>query len=451
MVTAEKREQSLQQVPVAVSAFTTQKRDLIGINSVVDQTNFTPGLTYTEGNDRLSLRGVGRLTNAHTADSGTAIYVDGVFTTSTTQAGRSPLFIERTEILRGPQGTLYGRNAIGGAYNVISRRPSKDFSGEARVTLGNYDTQRFDARLSVPITDWLRTSFGYTKRHVGEGFIDNLVPGQPDLNGLRSEEYFEFQAQGEIGKLDFWFYAGSNRWDNSATPGGTTGGSFVPPNPTTGTGTYPSATFCFNGAINCRFTGVAGNPVLATGRLRVATEDTAFQNQLHDADTFATHLTYHFADFDLKYVGGFNNYKYRFQDDTDGTGVQSYQVPLTAAAAAAGRTPLTAYFGTQNTYEEDEEFYSHEFNLASTWDKPIQYLVGAYYYHEKFAYPQHVYGAQPAPDPDAAFAGGAPARASDSRGSEPHGRVRLHQQLLRRFRPRRCSVRWTGSSTRTSS
>ena len=66
-------------MPVAISAFTSAKRDLIGIESVVDQTNYTPGLTYTAGNDRLSLRGVGRLTNVHAADSGTAIYTDGVF------------------------------------------------------------------------------------------------------------------------------------------------------------------------------------------------------------------------------------------------------------------------------------------------------------------------------------------------------------------------------------
>ncbi len=390
IVTAEKREQSLQQVPVAVTAFTAAKRDLIGINSVVDQTNYTPGLTYTEGNDRLSLRGVGRLTNAHTADSGTAIYVDGVFTTSTTQAGRSPLFVERTEVLRGPQGTLYGRNAIGGAYNVISRRPTRDYSGEARVTLGNYDVQRFDAALSVPITDWLQTKFGYTKRHQGDGFISNTIAGLADVNGLRDEEYFEFQAQAQLGKLDAWIYFGTNRWDNSATPGSPTGGSFLPPNTNTGTGTFPGASYCFGGAINCQFRGAPGNPNLTTGDLRTITEDTPFQNQLHDADAIATQLTYHFDNVDVKYVGGFNRYRYKYEDDTDGSGVQSYQVPL-AAAAPANRTPLTVFFGNQNTYEEDEEFYSHEINFSSTWNKPLQYIVGLYYYHEKFGYPQHVY------------------------------------------------------------
>ena len=402
IVTAEKREQSLQQVPVAVSAFTSEKRDLIGITSVVDQTNYTPGLTYTANNDRLSLRGVGRLTNAHSADSGTAIYVDGIFTTSTTQAGRSPLFVERTEILRGPQGTLYGRNAIGGAYNVISKRPTKDYSGEARVTLGNFDTQRVDAALSVPITDWLQTKFGFTKNHVGDGFLQNVVSGRPDENGLRDETYYEFQAQAQLGKLDLWFYYGQNIWDNSASPGSPGGGSFLPPNTTPGTGATPSPTYCFGGAINCVFQGPAGNPVLATGDLRAVNRDTHFQNQLHNANATTLQATYHFKDFDIKYIGGWQRYDYKYEDDTDGTAVQSYQVPLSPTAPAItgvgancfqlqalGRcSPATVVFGNENTYEEDEEFYSHEINIASTWDGPLQYIAGLYYYHEKFQYPQ---------------------------------------------------------------
>ena len=95
VVTAEKREQSLQDVPVAVSAFTSEKRDLVGINTVQDMTNFTPGLQYSTQSDRISLRGVGRLSNTHAADSSVAVYSDGVYSTSTVQAGETPLFTDR--------------------------------------------------------------------------------------------------------------------------------------------------------------------------------------------------------------------------------------------------------------------------------------------------------------------------------------------------------------------
>jgi iron complex outermembrane receptor protein len=408
IVTAEKREQSLQQVPVAISAFTAEKRDLLGINSIVDQTNYTPGLTYTAGNDRLSLRGIGRLTNAHTADSGAAIYVDGAFTTSTIEAGRSPLYVERTEVLRGPQGTLYGRNAIGGAFNTITKHPTRDYSGEIRINYGNYDRVRVDSAVSIPFTDSLRGKVGFSYNYQGQGFIKNTVPGADSVDGRRNEKYFEAQLEGEIGKFDFWLFYEKNIWDNSAAPGGPTGGSLVPPNSSQGNGAFPSASYCFNGALNCSYVGAPGNPALTTGNLYALTEDTPFKNQLHGNDIARTHLTYHFDNFDVKYVGSFLRYDYKYEDDTDGSGVQSYQVPLNPLAGpiavVGGRPvncyvlqafgackPATVYFGTQNTYEEDEELYSHEINIVSTNPGPLQYVAGVYFYHEKFQYPQNVY------------------------------------------------------------
>ena len=139
VVTAEKRAQSLQDVPVAVTAFTSEKRDLIGINTIADMTNFTPGLEYNQGNDRNTLRGVGRLTNVHAADISVAQYSDGIYTSSTVEAGKTPLFTDRVEVLRGPQGTLYGRNSIGGAINIISKRPTEEPYAEVRAQIQNYD------------------------------------------------------------------------------------------------------------------------------------------------------------------------------------------------------------------------------------------------------------------------------------------------------------------------
>ena len=426
VVTAEKREQSLQQVPLAITAFTQEKRDLIGIQSVVDQTNYTPGLTYQPALDRLSLRGVGRLSNSHSVDSGTAIYVDGVFTTSTFEAGRDPMFIERTEILRGPQGTLYGRNAIGGAYNVISKRPSKEFSGEGRFTIANYDRQEVAGRFSLPLNDNLRLGFGYQKILQGDGFVDN-ISGAPGLrftttDGVRDQDYFEFQLAGEVGKLDFWAYYGKNQWNDSAPPGTVTnGGTFAPPeiNPyvgSGGTGLAPIPSFGFTGGLNTQFFGpVRGNPALVTGDPFKAQTNVAFKNTVHENDIFRTQLAYHFNDFDVKYIGGFTRYNYFYTNDTDQTSITSYQLPLSPTAApvttiptpagpvgvncfqlqAAGAcSPLTVFPNTINTYNEDEEFYSHEFNIASTWDKPLQYIAGLYYYHEKFQYPIDVFQPQ---------------------------------------------------------
>src|SRR3990170_7163476 len=152
VVTAEKREQSLQDVPVAVSAYTSVRRDLLGVNTIEDVARITPSLSYTN-NDRLSIRGFGRLTNAIGTDPSVALYSDGIFSNSMADSSTPSLFIERTEILRGPQGTLYGRNSIGGTLNVIAKRPSDELGGEARVSVGNYGSWRTDALVTGPVTE----------------------------------------------------------------------------------------------------------------------------------------------------------------------------------------------------------------------------------------------------------------------------------------------------------
>src|SRR6201996_6458374 len=152
IVTAEKRSQSLQTVPVAVSAFTAQTRDLIGIESTKDLTNYTPGLTYSPSLDRITLRGVGRFTNNLGSDPGIANYGDGVYTTFAVASSEDPLFVDRVEILRGPQGTLYGRNSIGGAINVISKQPLDIFQGEVRADYGNYDRGAIRGYITGPLS-----------------------------------------------------------------------------------------------------------------------------------------------------------------------------------------------------------------------------------------------------------------------------------------------------------
>src|SRR6185369_13321507 len=150
VVTAEKRAQDVQTVPIAISVFSSEKREAIGINSIQDMTNFTPGLQYNTSTDRVSIRGVGRQTNVLSADASVANYNDGVYETFAVQAGRSTLFLDRVEVLRGPQGTLYGRNSIGGAINEISKRPTEEWFGEMRASYANYDHAILEGAVSGP-------------------------------------------------------------------------------------------------------------------------------------------------------------------------------------------------------------------------------------------------------------------------------------------------------------
>ena len=153
IVTAEKRQQNIQKVPVAVTAFTTKQRDLVGIENLQDMTNFTPGLVYSSVLDRVTLRGVGRQTNLLSADAAVTTYVDGFFTTSAVEASKPPMFVSNIEVLRGPQGTLQGRNAIGGALLETTALPSSTPHAEGRVTVGTYGYSDIEAYVTGPIAD----------------------------------------------------------------------------------------------------------------------------------------------------------------------------------------------------------------------------------------------------------------------------------------------------------
>ncbi len=213
VVTAQKRSQSLQDVAVAVSAFTSEARDLIGITTIADLTDFTPGLSYATTLDRMSLRGVGRLTNNYGSDPGIATYSDGFYTASNVEAGKRPIHTERIEVLRGPQGTLYGRNSIGGALNVISRRPTETWEGEVRAVAGNYDTQIFDGSLSGPITDWLRFKVSGSSGGQGEGFFRD-EDGGPSEGNVGDDLYAEGQLEFNIGDaFEGWFKYGHSEWN----------------------------------------------------------------------------------------------------------------------------------------------------------------------------------------------------------------------------------------------
>lgn len=403
VVTAEKREQSLQDVPVAVSAFTSEKRDLIGISTVQDITNFTPGLAYSAGADRISLRGIGRLTNNLASEPGVATYMDGAYTSSTVAVGRSPLFVARVEVLRGPQGTLYGRNSIGGAINTISKRPTDAFSGEIRGSYGSYGRRVLEGTVSGPITEGLRFRLGASATKQDEGWFHNIAGG-PDEGEIRDERYFEGQIEGDLGEhADFWLKAARGKYDNRSAPGGRTGGGLTPQDTAliTPGSLSPGAGYGFAFGQNLVALGPARNSSFVTtgGDLTAfSTNADTFNGQRDYSDQLQANFTYHFDGMDLKYIGGFQHYKYVLQSDFDGTAIQSYTIPLNpglTSAATCNPTfvalnicrPLVARPNVVSLYKENKEWFSHELNLSSTTDGPLQWILGAYLYNEKYRQP----------------------------------------------------------------
>lgn len=153
-VTAQRRAERLQDVPVAVTAFTAAEIEARGIGSTRDVLPMTPNVTYDEsftvGNSFVSIRGVAQINNA---DSPVAIVVDGVPQNSQKQLRMELFDVERIEVLKGPQGALYGRNAIGGAINIVTREPSNDFDGWAQVGAGSGNLRSASGAVSGPIVE----------------------------------------------------------------------------------------------------------------------------------------------------------------------------------------------------------------------------------------------------------------------------------------------------------
>ncbi|MEM1435737.1 MAG: TonB-dependent receptor, partial [Pseudomonadota bacterium] len=174
IVTAEARAENLQEVPVAVTAFSAQDISDAGIESTADFIALTPNVSFddsfTVGNSFVVVRGVTQVNNA---DSPVAIVVDGVPQNNQKQLKMELFDVERIEVLKGPQGALYGRNAIGGAINIITKAPSNAFEGNITLGGGNGDARKAQLSVSGPIVED-RVLFRLAGSHKSsDGLINN--------------------------------------------------------------------------------------------------------------------------------------------------------------------------------------------------------------------------------------------------------------------------------------
>ena len=179
-VTAQRTEEGIQDVPIAVSAFTgTMLEDKQIINPSDLQMN-TPNVTFTAtnfGGSSFSIRGIGRLVIAASGDNGVSIHMNDIAMGSNLTAVEF-YDMERVEVLRGPQGTLYGKNATGGVVNMITAKPNTDaFSGNIDGEYGSYEDERYKGALNLPIGDSfaIRVAGMDLKR---DGYIKNTATGQ---------------------------------------------------------------------------------------------------------------------------------------------------------------------------------------------------------------------------------------------------------------------------------
>jgi iron complex outermembrane receptor protein len=182
IVTARKREESLQETPVAVTALDATALEQAGIRNLSDLNQIAPNIEVASANGNAPLanifiRGVGQRNTGINIDSGVGIYIDGVYVSRPDGALLDLVDIQSVQVLRGPQGTLFGKNTTGGALVFTTNKPTEEFEGMAGVRVGNYDRLDGDLVLNIPVTDqlWTRLSGAYRSR---DGFIDNLFDGR---------------------------------------------------------------------------------------------------------------------------------------------------------------------------------------------------------------------------------------------------------------------------------
>ena len=186
IVTAERREASLQETPISIQVLSSEEIQSRGIKSAMDlvdqvagvQGYAPPGTTSDVG---LNIRGIGDGSPNLSVDPGTARYIDGIYIGKVVGSGMDVTDLERIEILKGPQGTLYGRNTIAGAINFVSKAPSNELGFDIRATAGNYDQRNISGRVDVPLGDNIRVAASYYQRE-RDAFWDNTNPFQEGFN-----------------------------------------------------------------------------------------------------------------------------------------------------------------------------------------------------------------------------------------------------------------------------
>ena len=179
VVTAQRRAENLQEVPIAVSAMTASTLADTGIDATRDLPQVIPSVQFTRSGPSglFFVRGVGTTNAAAGEEGANAVYVDNVYMADLGQTINYFNNIERIEVLKGPQGTLFGRNATGGLIHVITREPGDETVLDGEFGYANYDTVTARAYVAGPITENISADLAVTNYHQNDGWGRNLTTG----------------------------------------------------------------------------------------------------------------------------------------------------------------------------------------------------------------------------------------------------------------------------------
>ena len=360
-VTAQKRAQTLQDVPISVTSFSQADMDLRDATNLRALQEITPNLEFNnesggQNNSRITLRGIGTETLVGGGDQGVALHVDGVYVGRNSAAAQSVFDVERLEVLRGPQGTLYGRNAVGGNVNIITKNPTDEFMASADLTAGNYARTRIRGILNVPVSDTMAARFSVMKED-RDGYLENLYAGgrdndDADTLSLRGKLRWTLN-DGEV-ILGAYYNKNEGAGAGSKYLGTDTDYQFTPSmvGISDGSGRPPGA------------------PIVAVAKGAALPMSRNFREIRKDSAEFIDQTM---SGIDL-------TVNWPLSDAIELKSVTAFQQNDNSTLVDADNTEIRA---EERARQNDAEQWSQEFNLVSTGDGALEWIVGVFIYHEE--------------------------------------------------------------------
>lgn len=345
IVTATKRETGLMDTGISITAFSSEKLQEFGIDDLNDLSVNTPGLSVTTG-ERITIRGVGIDSLALGIDAAVGTYVDGYFTNGIGPYTVNNFFdVERIEVLRGPQGTLYGRNTAGGAVNIISKKPQHEFEGEANVEVGNEGYSVFQGMLNIPLGD--RFAWRMSASQINRGALQKNDAG-PDVDEI-DNTYFDTTIRAD------W----TDSWQTDLRV--LTYNRDGRPSSRYQLSPYDTTTWVYPGAVTANHTWHWDQENPAVQDPDKTSQD--FANTLDETYTnvILTNIVTA-GEIDIKYIGGYGDFLRESAGDVD------WSSSNTSSSV--------------NNIVSDSEQLTQELQFISNFDGKFNFIAGLYYFEQ---------------------------------------------------------------------
>lgn len=330
-VTSQRRTQKLSEVPIALSSFSADNIQQTGISELREIADFIPNMDFSRGTDfgsQITIRGVGANSRNIGFDTRVGVYLDGVYLGQSPALNQALYDLARVEVLRGPQGTLFGKNTVAGAINLISQRPDDALSGYVSGSFGNLNARELQGRINMPLSadTALKLSVSQNNR---DGYIDNLATG----NKANERDSTAYRAQFSAELTDNWqLYASLDGLNADRL-------SFL------------------GKALTDPF-GQTAAPELAAQYTVATNSDTLEQRDLVGG---SVELAYQLADYEFKSITAWRDSDIFYRNDTDYSVIDF----------------ITIEYGDQ--YQQ----LSQEFQMVSPATDSFNYVAGLYLYRQQ--------------------------------------------------------------------